>query len=82
MRISRKFGEPSCCSFPLRVLMLKISTRSGGVANAKPKYHRMPPVDTIIEYGILFFFFFFFFVDCICSPVINTAKIYVLAYLV
>ena len=28
------------------------------------------------------FFFFFFFVDCICGPVINTAKIYVLAYLV
>ena len=35
MKISCKFGEPSCCRFPLRAL-----------ANAKPKYHRMLPVDT------------------------------------
>ena len=39
MKISCKFGEPSWCSFPLRALMLKISTRGdGGVANAQPKY--------------------------------------------
>ena len=40
MKISCKFGEPSWCSFPLRVLTPKISTRggSGGVANTKPKY--------------------------------------------
>ena len=41
MKISCKFGEPYWCSFPLRVLTLKISTRcssGGSVANAKPKY--------------------------------------------
>ena len=37
MKISCKFGEPSCCRFPLRALTLKIYLR-GGVANAKPKY--------------------------------------------
>ena len=38
MKISCKFGEPSCCCFPLRALTPKISTRGGGVADAKPKY--------------------------------------------
>ena len=39
MKISCKFGEPSCYCFPLRALTPKISTRGGGgIANAKPKY--------------------------------------------
>ena len=40
MKISCKFGEPSWCSFPLRVNGENLSTRGGGggVANAKPKY--------------------------------------------
>ena len=38
MKLSCKFGEPSWCSFPLRVLTPKISTHGCSVANAKPKY--------------------------------------------
>ena len=49
MKISCKFGEPKWCSFPLRALTPKISLRGGGVANAKPNIHRIPPVDTIMH---------------------------------
>ena len=39
MKISCEFGEPSRCSFPLKSVNAEnLSTRGGGVANAKPKY--------------------------------------------
>ena len=34
MKISCKFGEPSCCCFPLRALTLKISLRAAVAAAA------------------------------------------------
>ena len=49
MKISCKFGEPSWCSFPLRVLTPKISLRTAAAAlrTLNQSIHRMPPVDTI-----------------------------------
>ena len=52
MKISCKFGEPSWCSFPARVLTPKFSMRGiggSGIANAKPKY---PPVAAILIFLI------------------------------
>ena len=45
MTIFSKFGEPSWCS----IILLNLSTRGSGVANAKPKY----PPEALIYSSIL-----------------------------
>ena len=50
MKISCEFGEPSWCSFPLESVNVEnLSTRGGGVANAKPKN----PLDASRGYNYL-----------------------------
>ena len=48
MEISCKFGDANWCSFPLRVLNLKISLRAAPAQRKlKQSIQRMHPVDTI-----------------------------------
>ena len=49
MKIFCKLGEPRWCSFPLRALTPKNLSTHGDVVNAKPSFHRMPLVDTIMN---------------------------------